>query len=267
MIFLLLFLAAVLLLFVLGETHELTVPKYTVEAERGRQPIKLALVTDLHSCRYGENQQELLDVLAAQHPDAVLLGGDIFDDKLPPEPAKVFVSAVAQAYPTFYVTGNHEYRSKKVPAIKAFVREAGGIVLDGTCHPLTVRGQTIQLCGADDPEGIGDDSMAVQIAQARATGEPDLFTVLLAHRPDLIDQYRNYGCDLVLSGHAHGGQWRIPGLLNGLLAPNQGFFPPYAGGRYDFSDSTLIVSRGLARETTKIPRLFNPPELVIVELV
>jgi len=91
-------------------------------------------------------------------------------------------------------------------------------------------------------------------------------TVLLSHRPEFFELYQKYDVDLVLCGHTHGGQWRIPYLLNGLVAPHQGFFPKYAGGRYDAENMTMIISRGLARETTKIPRVFNRPELVIVEL-
>ena len=91
-------------------------------------------------------------------------------------------------------------------------------------------------------------------------------TVLLANRPELIEKYDVHDFDLVVSGHAHGGQVRIPGLLNGLYAPNQGWFPPYAGGEYEVNGTTMIVSRGLARETTRLPRIFNRPELVIVEL-
>ena len=90
---------------------------------------------------------------------------------------------------------------------------------------------------------------------------------MLAHRPERIKDYLAYGFDLILSGHAHGGQWRIPGLLNGLLAPNQGLFPQYAGGRYDWEGTVFLVSRGLARESTRVPRIFNPPELVAVDLV
>ena len=93
------------------------------------------------------------------------------------------------------------------------------------------------------------------------------YTILLAHRPERIGAYRQYPFDLVVSGHAHGGQWRIPGLLNGLYAPNQGLFPQYAGGCYDEDGMAFVVSRGLARESTRIPRLFNPPELVVVDLV
>ena len=92
------------------------------------------------------------------------------------------------------------------------------------------------------------------------------YTILLSHRPELFEHYVSRGFDLVLCGHAHGGQWRIPRILNGLYAPNQGLFPQYAGGQYDSDATTMIVSRGLARESTRLPRIFNRPELVLVEI-
>ena len=81
-----------------------------------------------------------------------------------------------------------------------------------------------------------------------------------------VEAYRGRGFDLILAGHAHGGQWRLPGVVNGLLAPDQGLFPPYAGWRYELEGGTLIVSRGLARESTRVPRVFNRPELVIIDV-
>lgn len=92
----------------------------------------------------------------------------------------------------------------------------------------------------------------------------DSFNILLAHRPEYIEEYGQYPFDLVLSGHAHGGQWRIPYLMNGLIAPNQGWFPKYAGGLYRHGDMTEIVGRGLLLDWK--PRLFNPPEIVVVDI-
>ena len=96
--------------------------------------------------------------------------------------------------------------------------------------------------------------------------DENVFTILLSHRPEYCKTYMKYTFDLVLCGHAHGGQWRIPGILNGLYAPHQGIVPKYAGGRYDSEDMTMIVSRGLAKETTRIPRIFNRPELVVIDV-
>lgn len=254
-------------LFLMGTTDELVTVTYTLDTPEVDRPVRLALVTDLHSCDYGEGQSELLDAIAAQSPHAVLLGGDIIDDDIPRKKGEEFVTKVSRTYPTCYVSGNHEFRTDDIAGIKDFLRTAGAYVLEGDCLPLTLEGQTIQICGVDDPEGIGQEAMTQQLAQAAAQADPALFTVLLSHRPELIDRYRSFeNFDLILSGHAHGGQWRIPGLLNGLLAPNQGLFPDYAGGRYDFPDTTFVVSRGLARESTRIPRLFNSPELVILEI-
>lgn len=262
----LLLLAALCLLFLFGSTDEMVTVTYEVESDKIHAPVRLALVTDLHSCDYGEGQETLLEAIRQANPDAVLLGGDIIDDDLPRDKGEEFVTLAAKAYPTFYVSGNHEYWTKDMDGIKEFIRDAGAVVLEGACQTLTVDGQTIQICGVDDPEGVGEQGFAAQLFQAFQETDPTLFTVLLSHRPECIDQYRKYAFDLVLSGHAHGGQWRIPGLLNGLLAPNQGFFPDYAGGRYDFPGCTFLVSRGLARETTGIPRLFNPPELIILDI-
>ena len=93
------------------------------------------------------------------------------------------------------------------------------------------------------------------------------FNLLLIHAPDNFEDYARLGFDLVLCGHTHGGQWRIPGLLNGIYAPGQGLFPKYAGGLYEKDGTTMIVSRGLAKESTYIPRIFNRPELVIIDIV
>jgi len=91
-----------------------------------------------------------------------------------------------------------------------------------------------------------------------------IYSILLSHRPELTEKYKDSGFDLVVAGHAHGGQVRIPGIINGLLAPNQGYFPKYAGGRYDMGETVMIVNRGLQKDS--IPRVFNPPDLVIVSL-
>ena len=136
-------------------------------------------------------------------------------------------------------------------------------------YEAAINGQRISLCGVPDPYAmINEDApdTEVQLAQTMALTEAGTFTVLMAHRPELNDKYAAAGFDLVVSGHAHGGQVRIPGLLNGLYAPNQGILPSYAGGEYRIGEMALIVSRGLARESTRLPRVFNRPELVMIEI-
>ena len=151
----------------------------------------------------------------------------------------------------------------------------GVTVLEGEAAPLVINGQELCIAGVDDPEFWGGyfayggyDVPAEWLTQLKACGEAaaksGAYSVLLSHRPELVDIYRGSGFDLVVSGHAHGGQVRIPGLVNGLFAPCQGWFPQYTGGAYALGSTTLVVSRGLCRN--ELPRVFNRPELVIVIL-
>lgn len=268
---------ALVLLILISCDLRLKTVHYTVDSEKINAPVRIALITDLHSCKYGENQKNLINAVQEQNPDIVLLGGDIFDDKVPYENAELTVKQLAERYPCYYVTGNHEYWSREVGVILDIIKGYGITVLSGECDTIDINGQTINICGVDDPdvevylaEGEPIEWQLARAERAALKAEEEtgtgLFSVLLSHRPELFETYQNYEFDLVLSGHAHGGQWRIPGVLNGLLAPNQGLFPKYAGGRYDFAGGTMIVSRGLARESTPVPRIFNRPELVIVDV-
>ena len=246
---------------------------YRIEAEKIQSPVRIALLTDLHSCRYGKNQATLLNAIEKQQPDLVLLSGDIFDDEISYDNAELTVRQLSERYPCYYVTGNHEYWGYDVDTILEIVRSCGVTILSGSCEPVEIKGQKLNICGVDDPDVAkyveGSTPIDEQLAQAEKAAQEagaESYTVLLSHRPELFETYQGYGFDLVVCGHAHGGQWRIPGILNGLYAPHQGLCPKYAGGRYDYEDGTMIVSRGLARESTKVPRIFNRPELVVIEL-
>lgn len=259
-----------------GFVNPLRIVRYEVKAEGLSRPIRIALVTDLHACAYGRDQRKLLDAVEEQAPDLILLGGDIFDDKLPDEKAAVFLREISRKYPCFYVTGNHEYWSGEAGFKEKMAElEACGVRrLSGEAVSVDADG-TVTLCGVDDPDAWGssrgytehrDGSFREQLLQAAAQAEDGRFTILLTHRPEQLEVYALLGFELVLAGHAHGGQWRIPGVLNGLYAPDQGLFPPYAGGRYEREGTVMIVSRGLARESTRVPRFYNRPELVMIEL-
>ena len=241
----------------------LKIVEYTITSDKITNPIRIALVTDLHSCKYGKNQKTLIDAVVKQNPDIVLLGGDIFDDKIPDENTELFLAGIAGKYPCYYVTGNHEYWSRRVDEMLDTLRKYNVTILDGKSETVEVNNQKINISGIDDPDanlytGKGEGFYA-QLDEINQIKDDSLFTILLAHRPSYVNKYLDYNFDLVLSGHAHGGQWRIPFLLNGVFAPD-------AGGQYDFPNGKMIVSRGLARESTRVPRIFNRPELVIVNL-
>ncbi len=244
---------------------------YTITSDKINNPMRIALITDLHSCRYGTAQKTLIDAVNKEKPDIVLLGGDIFDDEIPDENTKVFLTAIAKDYPCYYVTGNHEYWSMRSDEMLAWLDEHGIKDIGGKCVRVSQNSNEITLSGVNDPDqarytgrGIG---MRAELDKTRDARRSDEFSILLAHRPSFMKTYLDYGFDLILTGHAHGGQWRIPGILNGTFAPDEGFFPKYAGGLYHFDGgSDMIVSRGLARESTRVPRIFNRPELIIIDI-
>lgn len=252
---------------------------YVVGSNKVREGLTLVLVSDLHTCHYGKNMQELVSAVEAQKPDMLLLCGDIFNDQKNNTNAKLFLERIGRDYPCYYVSGNHEFRSGQLDEMKAFAGDCGICVLEGSVHEAEIRGQRIQICGIDDFE-MGEELIQGQLEQirnaccpagledgTRMDGAEPVYSVFLSHRPERIGTYLEQGWfDLILSGHAHGGQWRIPGILNGFYAPQQGLFPKYAGGRYDFPDTVFIVGRGLARESTPIPRIFNNPEVVTVRI-
>ncbi len=251
----------------------LSVSRYDFETDKINGQIKLTLLTDLHSCDYGDGQRELINAIDAENPDAILLCGDIFDDGLPSENATEFIKDISSKYPCYYVSGNHEFWSRQADDFKAILESCGVKVLEGTSEVLEIAGERIHISGIDDPDTDRYPSRSVPYAEqlrrlSEELADDELFTILLSHRPERIDELLPLNPDLVLSGHAHGGQWRLPILLeNGLLSPNQGLFPKYTNGGYLFDDTTLFVSRGLARESTRvIPRIFNRPEIVVITL-
>ena len=130
---------------------------------------------------------------------------------------------------------------------------------------LTVEDTRVQIFGVDDGQG-GKKKQLSEIAYAGSKRTDDIFSILAIHVPNGVESYLHYGFDLMLSGHTHGGQIIIPGVLNGLYAPGQGVFPKYGGGRYDFGKQTMIISRGLSQRPLWLPRLGNPPELCFVTL-
>lgn len=239
---------------------------YEVITDKVEKEITIGLVADLHSCNYGEKQSTLTEAVHKTKPDVLLLAGDIIDDEMPPQKAWEFLEWAGQNYPSYYVTGNHEYWIGDIDKVRQTVEDYGIRVLQGESDILKIGQQQIQILGINDREAKLEN-WTRELEMAGSAIDTGLFSVLLTHRPEEIEKYLKYPFDLVVAGHAHGGQWRIPGIINGVFAPNQGLFPKYAGGRYDFDRTTFVVSRGLARESTRVPRIFNRPEYVVIKLI
>lgn len=262
-------LAILVALALIALDERLILRTYTVASPKLTAEVRLAVVTDFHS---SDNADDVVAMVASCAPDAVLLVGDMFDDDIANRPTERTLSLMRQLsaqYPCYYVSGNHEAWTGEMDALYQQTEEAGVTVLRMSSGVLTVRGQRIALCGVPDPYEMvfsGAPDTEEQLRQALEDVDSADFTVLLAHRPELLTKYAQFPLDLVVSGHAHGGQVRIPGVLNGLYAPNQGWFPKLAGGAYTQDGTTLIVSRGLAVRT-RLPRIFNRPEVVLVRCV
>lgn len=262
-------LAILVVLTLIALDERLILRTYTVVSPKLTAEVRLAVVTDFHS---SDNADDVVAMVASCAPDAVLLVGDLFDDDTANRPTERTLSLMRQLsaqYPCYYVSGNHEAWTGEMDALYQQTEEAGVTVLRMSSGILTVRGQRIALCGIPDPYEMvfsGAPDTEEQLRQALEDVDSADFTVLLAHRPELLAKYAQFPLDLVVSGHAHGGQVRIPGVLNGLYAPNQGWFPKLAGGAYTQNGTTLIVSRGLAVRT-RLPRIFNRPEVVLVRCV
>lgn len=262
-------LAILVALALIALDERLILRTYTVVSPKLTAEVRLAVVTDFHS---SDNADDVVTMVASCAPDAVLMVGDMFDDDTANRPTERTLSLMRQLsaqYPCYYVSGNHEAWTGEMDALYQQTEEAGVTVLRMSSGVLTVRGQRIALCGVPDPYEMvfsGAPDTEEQLRQALEDVDSADFTVLLAHRPELLAKYAQFPLDLVVSGHAHGGQVRIPGVLNGLYAPNQGWFPKLAGGAYTQDGTTLIVSRGLAVRT-RLPRIFNRPEVVLVRCV
>lgn len=241
--------------------NDLMVRHYDIESELLTEDHTFIVLTDLHSTYYGASQEYLAAEIMRYAPEAVFLVGDIADDKEDRQfgGTAELLEHIADKYPCYYVTGNHECWLEYTDDIHGMFEKYGVTVLCGDTVEL---GDNITVHGLDDPTFYGGrEGFLEELEKLPVTEEK--FDILLSHRPEFAEIYAEYGFDLTLCGHAHGGQVRIPLLLNGLYAPNQGYFPDYAGGRYDFENGTVIVSRGLMLDD--LPRVFNPPEIVVIE--
>ncbi|MBS9803412.1 metallophosphoesterase [Bacillus toyonensis] len=231
---------------------------------------KILQISDLHNKQFGDNQDVLVQKVKSIDPDIIAITGDLIDSKS--YDAKVsmeLIREIVKKYPVYFVTGNHEQWSGKYNSLEKELKKYGVNILRNEHVSIRKGGQEINLLGIDDPEfvtGNRDEGNIIinEIKKAKIEMQPDRYNVLLSHRPEFIKEYTNERVDLVLSGHAHGGQVRLP-FIGGIVAPNQGILPTYTAGLYVEENTSMVVSRGLGNSI--IPqRIFNRPELVVVQL-
>ena len=231
---------------------------------------RIAQVSDLHNKDFGEGYGQLLTLLSEINPDIIVVTGDLIDSRQTDlDVALEFAWQAGKIARVYYVSGNHEARVPEYEDLKTGLMKAGVVILENQKVQITREGESITLMGIDDPSFqedylFGDSESVARQAIEDLQNESDGYTVLLSHRPELFDLYVDTEMDLVFSGHAHGGQFRLP-FVGGLVAPNQGFFPKYDAGQFNEENTTMIVSRGVGNSIIPI-RFNNRPEIVLVTL-
>lgn len=269
-----LILVAVLFAWIIRENSALEINEYKSANDRIPQSFsgfRIAQVSDLHNAQFGENNEKLITLLSQTDPDIIVITGDLIDSRHTDiEIALDFCRSAMEIAPVYYVTGNHEARVAEYGDLKTGMEEAGVILLENEKVQLEREGESITLMGIQDPSFttdylFGDAESVAAHTLSELQNASDGYTVLLSHRPELFDVYVASNIDLVFSGHAHGGQFRLP-FIGGLVAPNQGFLPKYDAGQFTEENTTMIVSRGVGNSIIPL-RFNNCPEIIAFELL
>ncbi|WP_372868075.1 metallophosphoesterase [Planomicrobium okeanokoites] len=261
--------AALIWIFIWGSNNWIQTTEYTISSEKLPEAFdgkKIVQVSDLHNAMFGNNQKSLIEKVEKAEPDAIFITGDLIDsERYDLDTALILVDALVEMSDVYFVTGNHEVAVNKLEDIKAALVERGVIYLENEAVQWEVDGEVLQIAGIHDPlmDMYYRDEEYTRDAIATASLTDD-FTLLLAHRPEQIAVYADNEIDVVFSGHAHGGQVRIPGL-GGLFAPGQGWFPRMTEGIFENRETQLVLSRGLGNSGFPL-RILNLPEIVSVTL-
>ena len=231
----------------------------------GFEGLRIVQISDLHGHEYGQDSEALLALVAQQVPEFIVVTGDLIDQESHLAMVPALARGLAAIAPTYYVTGNHEWAVGGVPRLKGILTECGVTVLSNQYVTLERNGDSLVLAGVDDPNGYAGQKSPEEVAGEVKEAAGDGFWLLMAHRNNLFDgEYCRLGADLVLSGHGHGGIWRLP-FTDGLLGAGGQLLPGFTNGFYrctDGHEAQVFVTRGLGG----IPRLFNHPQVAVLTL-
>lgn len=222
---------------------------------------KIIQISDLHNKYFGE---QILNKIKKEKPNMIVITGDLLDSYKPNiESVLLLLEDLLRIAPVYFVAGNHEARFDDIDEIKNEFRELGVVILENDTIEITHNKNSVTLIGLEDQMFSNFEEFQHNLECLCSNNE--LFSILLTHRPEYFKMYSENDVDLILTGHAHGGQFRIPILNKGLFTPWEGIFPKYTQGIHQKNNTTMIISRGLG--PSKCPlRLFNRPELVVITL-
>lgn len=229
--------------------------------------LRIAQISDLHGQVFGPENQWLMDLLWENEPDLIAVTGDLAEDPEHLSALPSFLKRLVQIAPVYYVTGNHEWSMSRKTREEFFdiLGSCGVVRLENEYRLLEKGGQTIVLAGVDDPNGPLEQKTPRRLVSEIRSEHPDAFVLMLSHRNDQMELWKELGVQLVLTGHAHGGVIRLPGI-GGLLGTHYELFPDYTDGLYREDGTNMVVSRGLG-ESKRVPiRVFNRPQVPIIVL-
>lgn len=257
-------LAALLAFAVWDSAEHLQLTEYTVSSDRcpdGFDGFKIIQLSDLHGADFGDR---LVEQVRRQEPDIIALTGDFVTDSGDLEAVRALVPELVKICDVYFVSGNHEFGSRLADEVRGIMEDAGVRYLGNDAVVLECNGDSIVLAGVEDPLAYADMPSPPELVAELDDKYPDSYKILLGHRNYWMEEYPELPVDLILSGHAHGGLVRLPGV-GGLIGTDRTLFPDYDAGLYENGRYTMIVSRGLGN-SVPIPRLFNRPEIVSIIL-
>ncbi len=255
--------AVIFLIYAIYQNKNVGLTFHEFLSDKVKKEKRIVHLSDIHNDLFGKNNSRLIELIESVNPDYIFITGDLLDSRR----TNVYrcyylIEKIIKIAPVYFVTGNHESRKKFYPKFKEKLIESGVVVLNNRKVEL----EEICLAGIDDPgfKAKPNEPLYRKIIEEQLNKiELGSFNVLLAHRPQYLDVYSKYDFDLVLTGHAHGGQIRLP-YIGGLLSPQQGILPKYTTGIYEMNNTKMIVSRGLGNSLFPL-RVFNNPEIIVID--
>lgn len=261
-------LIAVAAAFLIKDSREdLEISRYEVNSKKLPESFdgfKIVQLSDLHGAEFGEDGMELVDKVGSLEPDMIALTGDFVTDEGDLAAVEKLAARLVKLCPVYFVSGNHEFGSGLAVKVRNILERAGVKYLSNEYLTISRGEDEILLGGVEDPLAYADMLSPDELAQKMNDAAPDAFKILLGHRNYWMTEYPELPVDLIFCGHAHGGLIRIPGV-GGLIGTDRRLFPDFDAGQFNNGRYTLIVSRGLGNSVS-IPRIFNRPEIVCVEL-
>ncbi|MDO4414095.1 MAG: metallophosphoesterase [Erysipelotrichaceae bacterium] len=251
-------LGVLLVIFLSGLPYKIDIRKDEIESEKIHRPVKVCVLSDLHCRPFGKGQSRIKKIIDEENPDFVVISGDLFDTGRNYDVSFDLIRAL-QNRTVYFTSGNHDNYLPEMDEFRDRMRKMGVHVLEDQGERFN---EDIVIAGLCD----SGRTPVLSVEEVNELAEKEGFRILISHRPNHIDLYSKIDYPLIICGHVHGGQWRIPFIWKGIIGPQQGFFPKYADGIHNLNGNLMYISRGLASADGRIPRLYNNPEIGFILL-